>query len=84
METLDLEQEPLQPAPLKSKLVQLSEFTRSVDFGVQSELSSFNEVYKEFTLWSVTACKRTTIDSLTKDDGIFQTDQRVPNRIQAE
>ena len=45
METLNLEQKPLQPTPLKSKLVQLLELAGSVDLGIQCELCSFNETY---------------------------------------
>lgn len=44
MKALNLKQEPLQPTPLKPKLVQLFKLARSVDLGIQSELSSLDQV----------------------------------------
>ena len=35
-------------------------------------------------MYSVTTLEYTLVVALTEDDGIFQTNQRVPNRIQAE
>ena len=45
METFNLEQEPLQPTPLESELVQFRKLVGSVDLGIQGELSPFNQVY---------------------------------------
>jgi hypothetical protein len=44
METLNLEQEPLQPTPLEPQLVKLFKLARSIDLGIQSELRTLNEV----------------------------------------
>jgi hypothetical protein len=48
MKPLDLQQEPVQPAPLESKLFhQLWKLLWRVDLGVVSELSSFDECWEK-------------------------------------
>lgn len=90
MKTFNLEQEPLQPTPLESQLVQLRKLAGPVNLGIQCELRSFNQVYipqdesKRSARVDLTLVFRPKRDVRTEDDGIFEPDQRPPDGIQAE